>query len=195
MLGYNISFSFYDGVVDQRILFEELALHFRNHLNPIHTALKAYYHFQYGYGSHSSRYRKILESIILAAYSDANSHIDISHAVLDGSSQGVIGRNVTRNVIFSILVELHWYFTLKITVIQYHCLTCNFSRICSCLNSHILKRKGISSCLRAVSISKRPWSDVKNICDEEHRHTCGHATVTELKMFLKNDLWNPTVAA
>lgn len=65
-------------------------------INPIPMTLNGYSHWQYGTGEHASQSRKILGSVVLTAQSDGGRLIDITHLVLQGSSQWVIGRYVTR---------------------------------------------------------------------------------------------------
>lgn len=65
--------------------------------DPISSSLKVHYHWQYGTGEHSSPARKILESTVFCAKSESGRTVRITHLVLEGSSQRVIGRKVTRN--------------------------------------------------------------------------------------------------
>lgn len=53
--------------------------------------------WQYGSGTHSSKARKIVGSVVLCATSDQGSPVEIRHLVIEGSSQWIIGRNVTRH--------------------------------------------------------------------------------------------------
>lgn len=90
-----------DGAPYSEIVLVELNL-FVDHLpsNPIletiPESLKEHTHCQYGTGRHASPARRILESIVLTAESDNRNPVRITHLLLDGSSQWVIGRNVTR---------------------------------------------------------------------------------------------------
>lgn len=52
--------------------------------------------WQYGTGAHSSGVRKIVGSVFFSATSDQGYPIKIKHLIIEGSSQWVIGRNVTK---------------------------------------------------------------------------------------------------
>jgi len=52
--------------------------------------------WQYGVGSHSSKSRRIIGSVMLTAITGRGNEIEIRHLVIEGSSQWIIGRNVTQ---------------------------------------------------------------------------------------------------
>lgn len=83
------------GEVELCILLDDLGLDFPKHYDPIPRSLNGFSYFQYGTGSHSSQSKRILDSVVLTAYSDSNRPIRITHIVLSGSSQWIIVINVT----------------------------------------------------------------------------------------------------
>lgn len=64
-------------------------------LDPIPDTLSGRRHWQYGCGEHASSPRLIVGSICLPMAADCGSTIIVRHLILEGSSQWVIGRNVT----------------------------------------------------------------------------------------------------
>lgn len=52
--------------------------------------------WQYGMGSHSSKTRRILGSVMFARLTDEGNEVRIRHLIMEGSSKWVIGRNVTK---------------------------------------------------------------------------------------------------
>ena len=43
-----------------------------------------------------------------------------------------------------------------------------------------------------VHLTDRRWSELKRIVDRVHKHTCGHASYSDMKSLLRlNKLWNP----
>lgn len=65
-------------------------------LDPKPAALRSYKYWQLGIGNHSSDRRPILGSVKLSLISDSGNEIQICHLVVQGSSQWVLGRNLTR---------------------------------------------------------------------------------------------------
>lgn len=64
-------------------------------INPIPEILSGLRQWQNGSGTYASAPRNILCSINLTFRTDGDNEVDICYLVLDGSSQWVIGRNVT----------------------------------------------------------------------------------------------------
>lgn len=82
------------GIVELK-LFEELYRDTNTEMDPIPASLEGVNHWQFGVGEHASESRRILGSVVLTAKSDSGRHVRIRHLVVEGSSQWVIGRNVT----------------------------------------------------------------------------------------------------
>lgn len=53
-------------------------------------------YWQYGNGQHASQKRRILGPAVLTTQSDQGIQINIRHLIIEGSSQWIIGRNVTQ---------------------------------------------------------------------------------------------------
>lgn len=83
------------GMVELTMIADHSGLQTDPALDPISAALSGYTSWQYGTGSHASQPRDILWSIVLTANTDNCNQVRIRHLVLDGSSQWVVGRNVT----------------------------------------------------------------------------------------------------
>lgn len=66
-------------------------------LDPLPAVVADRPFWQYGKGKHASKPRKILESLFLTILSDQGTPVSIRHLLIEGSSQWVIGRNVTAN--------------------------------------------------------------------------------------------------
>ena len=65
-------------------------------IEPQPAELRQYSFWQYGSGSHASARRRIIGSVVLFATTDNGNSISIRHLVVSGSSQWIVGRNLTR---------------------------------------------------------------------------------------------------
>lgn len=72
-------------------------------LEPVPDEFTACPKWQYGTGEHSSAVRNMLGSVILSVRAPCGLTVDIRHFVLDGSSQWVVGDNVTSHGITNLL--------------------------------------------------------------------------------------------
>ena len=54
-------------------------------------------YWQYGSGNHASESRRIIGSVMLFARTDLGNCVDIRHLIIEGSSQWLIGKNVTKH--------------------------------------------------------------------------------------------------
>lgn len=185
------------GQVELNLLTEHAGLQTDHKLDKIPKALKGHTHWQYGTGKHASPARRILGSTVLTAISDSSNSINITHLVLEGSSQWVIGRNVTRkaniehlerNALAVVADGITDYVSMIdhefLSYIPLDCFTAN------------RKSASTMSCLSAVTTCDKPWSEVKKVIDKVHKHVCGHATLTDYKLLLeRNHLWNDSVAS
>ena len=64
--------------------------------DPIPSSIADMPFWQYGSGNHSSEARPILGSVMITAQSDQGNDVNIRHLIIKGTSQWVIGRNVTK---------------------------------------------------------------------------------------------------
>lgn len=183
------------GQVELMLLRNHLGMNDKVQLEPIPDALNGYTHWQYGVGKHSSDARPILGSVEVNARTDSGREVMIRHLVLDGSSQWVIGKNVTRrsdilhaerNAVRFIVDGVAEYFSLYekdllsyMPISAFEMQTCNDS-VLVCLNGNLNH--------------DRPWKEVKAIIDKVHRHVCGHASLTDMRLLLeRNNLWSDRV--
>lgn len=88
-----------DGVEYSAIETVELKLFFNrdghNEIDDLPLYLKGYTNWQYGQGAHSSDARKMFGSVQLLVKTENGTNVIIRHVVAEGSSQWVVGRNVT----------------------------------------------------------------------------------------------------
>lgn len=132
--------------------------------------------------------------------------MNIRHLVIDGSSQWVVGRNVTNycdilHVNQNILKlppdasgnsqgsvtlvdrDMHTYIPHTAFTFQAETLTPRHETTLFCATAHI-----------DGNLAKKPWKDLKNIVDKVHKHVCGHSTYSDIKILLeRNELWNAHV--
>lgn len=67
-----------------------------SHLDRLPSSLRIFSYWQYGTGSHASPRRIMLGCVQLSIRTNSGNLITIRHLVIEGSSQWVIGQNVTR---------------------------------------------------------------------------------------------------
>jgi len=159
--------------------------------------------WQYGVGEHSSDIRRIIGSILVSANTDSGNTIWIRHLIIEGSSQWVVGRNVTRycNIIhigenklclppsevgndsISLVNEdLHCYIPSKA-----------FFKSSSVSGKAIFCATGKLS--NSIDAKNLPWSNRKAIIDRVHLHVCGHSSFSDMKTLLqRNDLYDDNAA-
>lgn len=175
------------GIVELKLLFDEINCLFSDTLDPNPILLRDYSKLRYGNGSHSSRARKILGSIVLTAFSDRKIPINITHIVLEGSSQWVIGKQVTRKCKIDhmsrhALLFFNGRCMDSISIVDHEFLSyISLSRFFTRGNNQTL------SCLNANVLYQRPWHEIKKILDKVHRHVCGHASFTDFKLLFERN--------
>ena len=85
------------GIHELKILSPYLRTNWHEQLEPLPAAITDRIHWQYGSASHSTDSRRMLGSVMITARLNDGTEINIRHIVIDGSSQWLIGRNVTTN--------------------------------------------------------------------------------------------------
>lgn len=85
----------YTGIVDLRILADNTGFKEEFELRPITVSLGRRMHYQHGTGRNASSCRRIIGSGSITAKYESGRDIEISHIVLEGSSQWLIRRNLT----------------------------------------------------------------------------------------------------
>lgn len=153
-------------------------------------------YWQYGTGQHSSETRKNLGSVVLSARTDHNNMIHIRHLVIEGSSQWIIGRNVTRfgNIIHIGTNRLELPDFVSLVDNKFH----SFVPYKLFLPADIAISKMsvnrifcVTAQLSDETKTQSPWSEVKKVIDKVHTHVCGHSSYSDIKTLLeRNQLWN-----
>ncbi len=182
------------GVIELLLMSDDISDINDIKMDPIPSCLEGYSHFQYGTGNHSSKARKIIGSVILTVKSDNSNYINIRHIVIEGSSQWVVGRNVTRRSNLNHIEQNAIAFIVgnsqdTITMIDHEFLSyIPISKFVNCKTDRL-------ECMNGHVVSNRPWSEVKSVIDKVHNHVCGHANFTDFKILLeRNNLWDKNVA-
>lgn len=155
-------------------------------LEKIPSSLKGHKHWQYGTGRQASPDRRITGSTVLTAISDNGNPVKVTRLVLKGSSQWVIGRNVTRKANKEHLERNSLAFFVDRNMDYIYMVDHEFLSYIL-LDSFIANRNDAStlSYLSAVTAHNMPWEVVRKVIDRVHRHVCGHATLTDYKLFLE----------
>ena len=164
-------------------------------------------YWQYGKGKHSSPPRRILGSVMISARTDGNEIVEINHLIISGSSQWVIGRNVTRacdivhiggnrlnlpsadggtenaDTISLVDSDMHSYMPYDI-----------FLRCANASSEIVGSRLYCATATIGSSRDSPSWKDVQKIVDKVHKHVCGHSSFSDIKTLLsRNDLWSDEV--
>ena len=84
------------GIIEFLVLQPLLLPNWNEKLQPVAEELRSRPFWQYGTGSHSTETRKIIGSIFLNVLTDNCNVVAVHHLIIDGSSQWIVDRNVTR---------------------------------------------------------------------------------------------------
>eukprot|EP00171_Calliarthron_tuberculosum_P002818 IDg2818t1 len=85
------------GLAEFTMLQEMILSNWSGEFDPLLDDIKDRPLWQYGTGSHASETRKFLGSILLKCSTKINTDVMIRHLIIEGSSQWVIGRNLTKH--------------------------------------------------------------------------------------------------
>ena len=183
------------GMAELKLLLEHSAGDGDIELDDIPEALDGHTHWQYGTGQHASARRPILGSVKIDARSDGGATVSIRHLVLDGSSQWVIGKNVTQHANILHMAENALQFECNGVMDKFTLMTHKFLSYIPL--AAFVKAPVASSaltCLNGNATTHRPWAVLQNILDKVHRHVCGHANFTDMRLLLeRNEMWSPAV--
>ena len=176
-------------------------------LEPLPDSIADRPYWQYGAGKHASAPRKILGSVLLSIMSDGDHAVYIRHLIISGTSQWVVGRNVTRacdirhiganklvlpdtsgtSACDSISIvdhDLHSYLPYSRFLPPY-------------VSASLISTKSHIFCATAQlgdDSTSRSWIETQKIVDKVHRHVCGHSNYSDMKLLLqRNDLWNAEI--
>ena len=185
------------GVVELKLLAKQFGLPHDWSIKPVPDSFKGHSHWQYGTGEHASPAREILGSTVLSAQSDSGRTICITHLVLQGSSQWVLRKNITRKADIEHIDRNALTFKAHG---EHDCITLTNSEVLSYIMlSRFVKPNMEESVLNGLSgrmLDQKPWNEIKSIIDKVHKHVCGHANFTDFQSLLKrNELWNEAVAS
>lgn len=176
-------------------------------LDPVPRRVEHFAHWQYGTGEHASAKRRILGSVEILCRSDLGRPVAIRYLVLEGSSQWVIGRNVTRScnilhdmdnrIQFPKVHGIQDYITMcdsqthsYITLERFTCVPSVTSGHSS--NAVVLVGHQISTAVETPT--SRPLSELRRIVRRVHDHVCGDASYGNMRTLLqRNKIWNVEV--
>ena len=175
-------------------------------LDPIPDAVADRPYWQYGIGDHSSQSKKIIGSVMFKARTHQGGFVQIRHLVIEGSSQWVVGRNVTNycNILHidentlilppdasgnskgSITLvdhDMHTYIPHSVFISRADNFTSDNEKTLFCAAANVNE-----------DVGSKPWKDLKKIVDKVHKHVCGHSNYSDIKLLLeRNMLWNDHV--
>lgn len=176
------------GMIKLKLLRNHLGLNECFELDPVPKTLNGYAKWQYGTRPHASATRGVLGSVMISGHSDNDHCVEIRHLLHDGSSQCVIGKNVTKyanilhadqNVIKFMVGDVKDSFGM----IEHEFL----SYIPLVTFAPKAKRLSVMSCLHGNICDIYSWNETKSIIDKVLRHVCGHANYTDMRLLLKRN--------
>lgn len=138
--------------------------------------------------------QKMLGSLFLSVQADSGTVIKIRHVVIEGSNQWVIGKNVT-----SMTNLIH------IGKNAIEIMGENGKEYISMVNRNRISYIPITSFNESnktnmianfndITVNELSWKEVTSIIDKFHKNVCGHANLTDIKVFLeRNNMWNDAV--
>ena len=122
---------------------------------------------------------------MLTATSDKNNAVQITHLVLDGSSQWIIGRNITSRSTIEQYDQTAPVFVANGERDSIAIIDDSFLSYIALDRFTVTRNQGSALlCLSAVTLDTTRWSDVKKIIGKVHKHVCGHASFTDYKILL-----------
>ena len=83
------------GFHELKLLLPDLETNWNGKLSALPKELAGRTHWQYDSGNHASDSRRMLRSVNITAILDDGTNVNIIHVVIEGSSQWIVGRNVT----------------------------------------------------------------------------------------------------
>lgn len=147
--------------------------------------------WQYGTGSNSSERRRILGSVVLISHAPDETVLQISHLVLGGSSNWVVGRNVTSK---SDILQLDEFFmvvngkdnnriSFTLTDYDYHLYLQR--------DLFIAPYVYVPTAATETFQLEILWPNAKGIIDDVYRHVCGNYSFSDIKVLLqRNCVWS-----
>lgn len=158
---------------------------------------------QYGTGQHASKPKRLVGSVLVPVLSDQNTTINIRHLVVQGSSQWVIGRNITKHCTIEridgnylrlpIKHNCDHHITVQLLNVEQHCYPpLSAFGIHSYVHQSSLFYATIQS--HHSTTNMEDWDSLRKLLDKVHTHVCGHASYNDIRLLLqRNRIWNPQV--
>lgn len=191
-------------------------------LEDIPSELDGCIFWQFGNGEHASPRRRIIGSVVLNIVTDSMNRITIRHLVIEGSSQWILGRNITLlcNIIhlgrhalqmpcgeseYISLIDFDRHSHVPIDRFIPHNSSVDIMSECSSNTGSTgyfasltlestsdMETPPLSSPFRKPLLSS--WDSVKSLVNRVHRHVYGHATFSDMRtLFIRNRLWTNEV--
>lgn len=175
--------------------------------------------WQFGVGEHASAARAILGSVEICVRTDSHKLVSIRHLVIAGSSNWIVGRNVTRacNIVHvgNNAIQLpHSNDSITMIDSDYHSYipmsallrASSASTMTVSLCSHLVNPVSIRPHQSQVDVAaaekhpvnrstvRFPWTDARRVVDRVHRHVCGHASYSDMRtLLIRNGIWSQQV--
>lgn len=175
-------------------------------LDPLPHEIRIFQFWKYGIGAHSSSAKRIIGCKFISSKSKLGNTINIRHLVTEGSSQFVIGRNVTRP--FDIIhIGAHEIRFDEVDEVRDAISLIDHNRLSYIIINSAIRKKPVSPPIFTSSgfsatiadtgenktdfEKKLSWTETKRIVDKVHHHVCGHSPYSDMRTLLtKNGLWN-----
>lgn len=188
------------GLVEFRALQKVLLPNWNGSFGSLPLSIKERPFWQYGSGNHASPPRRIIGTVRLQCIADQGTAVGINHLIIDGSSQWVVGRNVTSHCNIEHINGHHLSFnipnsasmdTMSMVTFGDHSYLPVSMFMASDAFDVVGRDNPIVSLSCSVSAASLSWPELKRMIDKIHKHVCGHASYDEIKLLMKrNDLWN-----
>lgn len=156
-------------------------------LDAVPDVLGDYTLWQYDSGSHASAARIALGSVILTAKSDSGLDVNIRHLVFDGSSQWVIGENVTKHASILHVEQNVIDFLLTVLMTASPSLEMSFLAIPLAVFAPNVVKETALTCLNGTVGANYSWKQIKAVSDKVQGHVCGHANFTDMRLLLQRN--------
>lgn len=156
--------------------------------------------WKYRNGIHDSSQRLTVGSVVILLTEECGYTVQVRQLVLDGYSQWVFGRNVTRKSdivhadgnLLSILTPHNNRITVSMIYYDLHSHI-PFASLMRAAPSVLTANMALLSDVQSKPQTKS-WAELKKVTYKVHKHVCGHATFSDIQILLdQNDLWSDQV--
>lgn len=189
------------GLREFTVLQPILLPNWKGTMHAVPDVLQDYSYWQYGNGDHSSDPRRILGSVPLCIKTDEGNVMSVRHLIIEGSSQWVIGRNVTmkcniQHIGGNKLVLRDSNDTEQLRDVGFHSYLPYERFVPSSIDfsKHVSSQLYCATAQIHENITHRPWNEKRKVIEKVHRHVCGHSKYHDMKLLLeRNKIWNAEV--